>query len=107
MAIFANASFRFTEFKLSAGGRYSHNDQSFAQVATDGILVPLGNTPGSSKEDVYNFMVSPEVQVAKNQLLYLRIASGYQPGGPNVTLPGVPPAVDSSSLTSYELGIFR
>lgn len=105
IAFFANASFRFTDwFKLSAGGRYSHNDQTFAQVVTDGVLIPLGTTPGGSEEDVYNFMVSPEVQVGKDQLLYLRIASGYQPGGPNVALPGVPPAVDSSSLISYELG---
>ena len=32
-------------------------------------------------------------------------ATGYQPGGPNVVAPGLPPAVDSSMLTSYELGL--
>lgn len=109
IAFFANASYRFTDwFKLGAGFRYSHNDQSFAQVVTDGVLLGLGTTPGTSEENVYNFMVSPEVQVSKDQLLYLRIASGYQPGGPNVVPLGAPPdvpaAVDSSSLTSYELG---
>ncbi len=111
IAFFANTSFRFTDwFKLSAGGRYSHNDQTFAQVTTDGIpgVVDLGTIPGTSEENVYNFMVSPEVQVSKDQLLYLRIASGYQPGGPNVVPPGAPPSipavVDSSSLVSYELG---
>ena len=109
IAFFANASYRFTDwFKLSAGARYSHNDQDFAQVVTDGVLLGLGTTPGSSEENVYNFMVSPQVQVGKDQLLYLRIASGYQPGGPNVVPLGaptdVPATVDSSSLTSYELG---
>jgi outer membrane receptor protein involved in Fe transport len=33
------------------------------------------------------------------------VATGYQPGGPNVKLPGVPDAVDSSTLTNYELGL--
>ena len=35
-------------------------------------------------------------------MLYARIASGYQPGGPNLALPGVPPSVDASKLTNYE-----
>ncbi len=38
-------------------------------------------------------------------MLYARVATGYQPGGPNVALPGIPPQVDSSMLTSYELGL--
>src|SRR5690606_38729610 len=29
----------------------------------------------------------------------------YQPGGPNVALPGMPPSVDSSMLSSYEIGM--
>jgi outer membrane receptor protein involved in Fe transport len=43
---------------------------------------------------------------------YLRIATGYRPGGPNVVLndsdtgqPIAPPTFDSDSLTSYEAGI--
>jgi outer membrane receptor protein involved in Fe transport len=37
-------------------------------------------------------------------MLYLRIATGYQPGGPNIALPGVPLSVDASTLTNYEIG---
>jgi outer membrane receptor protein involved in Fe transport len=40
---------------------------------------------------------------------YVRIASGYQPGGPNVVLPGVAPPPPSqfvsSQLTDYQIGV--
>jgi iron complex outermembrane receptor protein len=38
-------------------------------------------------------------------MLYARVASGYQPGGPNLALPGVPTSVDASKLTNYEVGL--
>ncbi len=105
-AVFANASYKFTHwFSLGAGLRYSHNDQTFSQDFNAGAVIPLGKTPGSSSEDIVNFMVTPQFQLWKDGLLYGRIASGYQPGGPNVALPGVPPAVASSTLLSYEAGL--
>ncbi len=105
-AVFANATYKFTHwFSLGAGLRYSHNDQTFSQDFNGGAVIPLGKTPGSSSEDIVNFMVTPQFQLWEDGLLYGRIASGYQPGGPNVALPGVPPAVDSSTLLSYEAGL--
>lgn len=102
---FANASYNFTDrLSLGAGLRYSRNDQDFAQNVTEGILVPLGNTPGSSSEDVIDFMVTPKFKIDDTKLLYVRIASGYQPGGPNLALPGVPPSVAATSAVSYEGG---
>ena len=38
-------------------------------------------------------------------MVYAKASTGYQPGGPNVVAPGLPPQVDSSTLTSYELGL--
>src|SRR3546814_1192243 len=38
-------------------------------------------------------------------MVYARAATGYQPGGPNVALPGMPSSVDSSMLSSYEVGL--
>ncbi len=105
-AVFANATYKFTHwFSLGAGLRYSHNDQTFSQNFNAGAVIPIGITPGSSKESIFNFMVTPEAKLWKDGLLYARIASGYQPGGPNVALPGVPPSVDSSTLLSYEAGL--
>jgi iron complex outermembrane receptor protein len=104
-AAFANASFKFTDqFTLGAGLRFSRNEQSFSQILS-GILVPKTNLPGNSAENVFDYMVSPSYKLGKDQLLYVRIATGYQPGGPNVAAPGVPPTVNSSTVTSYEGGL--
>ena len=104
-AAFANASFDFTDrFTLGAGLRFSRNEQSFSQIVS-GILGLKTNLPGKSAENVFDYMVAPKFKLGKNQLLYARIATGYQPGGPNISLPGIPPAVKSSTVTSYEVGL--
>ena len=105
-AVFANGSYAFTDrFKLGAGVRYAENDQEFSQNVTEGILLPLGESPNSSSEDVFTWSVTPQYKLGEDSMLYGKVATGYQPGGPNVLLPGVPAAVNSSTLTSYEVGM--
>jgi iron complex outermembrane recepter protein len=106
LAVFVNGSWRIGErLKIDAGVRQARNEQWFSQNVSEGILVPLGNTPGESEEDVFTWSLSPQFKVGEDSMLYARVATGYQPGGPNVALPGIPPKVDSSMLTSYELGL--
>lgn len=105
-AAFANATYNFTDrLSLGAGVRGSRNQQDFSENVTEGIILPIANTPGSSDETVVDFMVSPKFKIDDTKSLYVRIASGYQPGGPNVALPGVPPSVGSSTALSYEGGL--
>ncbi|MEZ5463161.1 TonB-dependent receptor [Dokdonella sp.] len=105
-AFFANGGYRFNDlFKLSAGIRYAENDQDFSQNVTAGLLLPIGETPNSSSEGVFTWSLSPQFFLNDDNMLYARIATGYQPGGPNVIVTGLPPAVDSSTLTSYEMGL--
>src|SRR5947207_11409851 len=104
-AVFGNASYKFTDwFTLGAGLRYARNDQDFSQIIS-GILVPKQNLPGHSAEDVFDYMVSTEFKLGKDLMLYARIATGYQPGGPNIAVPGVPAAVQASTVTSDEGGL--
>ncbi|MDR6989995.1 TonB-dependent receptor [Luteimonas sp. 3794] len=106
VAVFANASWRFGErFKIDAGLRQARNDQWFSQNVSAGILAPIGDAPGESTEDVFTWSLSPQFKLAEDTMLYARFATGYQPGGPNVALPGIPPSVDSSMLASYEVGL--
>ena len=106
LAVFANGSWRIGErFKIDAGVRQASNDQWFSQNVSEGILVPLGDAPGESSEDVFTWSVSPQFKLGDDSMVYARVATGYQPGGPNVALAGIPPQVDSSMLTSYELGL--
>lgn len=83
LAVFANGSLRFGErFKIDAGVRQARNEQSFSQNVSDGILVPLGESPGESSEDVFTWSLSPQFQLSRDAMAYARIATGYQAGGP-------------------------
>ena len=102
---FANATFKFNRtFHLTGGLRYARNEQSFRQIST-GAIIPTADDPGQSDEGVFTYSVSPQIHVNDDTMLYGRVASGYRPGGPNVTLPNVPPIVGSDRLTSYEVGL--
>jgi iron complex outermembrane recepter protein len=104
-AVFGDVTYKFTSaFDLTAGVRWAHNKQTFSEI-TSGALEGLGNVSGDSSENVFTYSVSPRLHFGEDSMLYARIASGYQPGGPNIALPDVPPSVDASKLTNYEVGL--
>ena len=106
-AFFGDLTYHFTDwFDLTGGLRYAHNDQTFVEQESGSLVGPL-TVPGRSSEGVTTFQVAPELHFDKNTMAYLRIASGYQPGGPNVVVPGfpVPSQFNSSTLIDYQLGV--
>ncbi|MBB6504584.1 outer membrane receptor protein involved in Fe transport [Sphingomonas endophytica] len=107
---FGSATLHLSDkFDLTAGGRYSHNDQRTTQTL-DGILFggPSQNR-ATSKEGVFTWSVSPRYEFAPHSEVYARVAKGYRPGGPNVVPPGAGPdyplQTDADTLMSYEAGI--
>jgi iron complex outermembrane recepter protein len=105
MAGFGNLTFRFTDsFDVTAGVRWAKNEQEFRQIS-GGAILPAADVPGSSEEDVWTWAVSPRLHVSDDTMVYVRVATGYRPGGPNVFLPNVPPSVDADELINYEAGI--
>ncbi|HKN79103.1 MAG TPA: TonB-dependent receptor [Lysobacter sp.] len=105
-AVFANGAYKFNDrFKLGAGVRYSSNDQKFSQIVTRGLLLPIGTENNTSNEDVFTWSISPQFQINDDNMVYFKASTGYQPGGPNIVAVGLPSQVDSSTLTSYELGL--
>ncbi len=103
-AAFANATYRFSDhFDVTAGLRWAENRQRFSQISA-GFLLPPGEVPGRSSEDVVTYSLSPRFHINDDSMIYARVASGYRPGGPNLAMPGVPPSVDSDSLVNYEIG---
>jgi hypothetical protein len=73
-------------FDVNTGQRWARNEQDFRQITT-GALLPTENNPGKSDEDVVTYAVSPRWHVSDDTMLYLRVATGYRPGGPNLLLP--------------------
>ncbi len=114
LALFGNATWHVTDrFDLSFGARWSDNDQDAAQNGL--IILPI--LPGGqlelnfddlrSSESPVTWSFSPRFEFSDTTSAYLRVATGFRPGGPNVLPPGAPaPATyDSDELTNYELGL--
>jgi outer membrane receptor protein involved in Fe transport len=106
-AAFGDVTYAFTDqFDLTGGVRYAHNNQSFTTII-GGSFIPPSNLPGRSDQGVTTFMVSPNYHINDKTILYVRVASGYQPGGPNTVFPGVsaPTQFQSSTLIDYQPGL--
>lgn len=105
-AFFGDVTLNLTsKFDITGGLRYAHNDQDYHQITDGFILGGFIDHPGGSSESVTTWQVNARYHFTDQVMAYGRIATGYRPGGPNVALPGVPPVVNSDTLTSYEAGI--
>jgi len=107
-AVFGNVTVPIGRLELTAGARYSHNDQQFQQNS-EGPLAPiLGLAPEGplSKSDAnrFDYLGVIKYQIGPSSMLYARIASGYRPGGPNTVFTGVPPSYAADELVNYEAG---
>jgi outer membrane receptor protein involved in Fe transport len=121
LALFGNATWHVTDrFDLSFGARWSDNDQKASQFATiilPEFLFPPPPPPGGvveqnfegleSSESPFTWSFSPRYEFTDTTSAYLRVATGFRPGGPNVLPPGAPApsTYDSDELTNYELGL--
>ena len=101
---FADATYYLTStLDLSAGVRFSHNDQHLANTGS-GFLAEIGAIPTSlvttSSDNVWTEFFDARWHFASNSIVYARVARGYRPGGPNVTGTGFKP----DTTWNYEIG---
>jgi outer membrane receptor protein involved in Fe transport len=107
-ATFGDVTYSFTDqFDLTGGLRYAHNNQTFSTSISGALIGPPSTLPGRSDQGVTTFMISPNYHLNDKTILYVRVASGYQPGGPNTVFPGVsaPTEFKSSTLIDYQPGL--
>jgi iron complex outermembrane recepter protein len=108
-AFFGNATFHFTNaFDVAVGARVSHVVQTWIQDASG--LIPVAEdgaheTISGATANPYTWQFSPRYKFADNLMTYLRIATGYQPAGPNTLSVGVPTTYGSDNTIDYELGV--
>lgn len=109
-ATFANATWHVApRFDLSFGGRFSDNDQTASQTLEIGLIGAVQDfDAASSSESPFTWSLSPRFALSDNASVYVRVATGFRPGGPNVLPTGAPAGTptfyDSDTLTSYEVG---
>ncbi|MBS0421735.1 MAG: TonB-dependent receptor plug domain-containing protein [Proteobacteria bacterium] len=104
---FANATWHASSrWDFGGGVRYARNVQGFSQIIEPGSpILPPSNIPGKSAEGVTTWLGRTNFKFTDQIMGYGLVSTGYQAGGPNTSLPDVPPSVSSSKLTNYEVGL--
>lgn len=115
-AAFGNAEISFSDrFDLQLGARYATNKQvsnkasiaccTFAPVDPPASAFALSSA--SSKDNAFTFLVTPRFKISPDQMLYVRVASGYRPGGPNFNCDNIPAEFcqfGADRTVNYEIG---
>lgn len=107
---FAQLTYHFNPaFDLSLGGRWSENKQSESESIGGLLVSPTQITGGASTGTDFTYSVAPRWHIDQNTMAYVRVASGYRPGGPNalppITPTGVPTSYQADSTVNYEIGL--
>jgi iron complex outermembrane receptor protein len=107
LAGFGDVNYRITPaFEVGLGGRYSSEKQSYQQV-NNGLITGTDDFTTHSDQSAYTYSADAKYRFNPEAMVYLRVASGFVPGGPNDALPGspLPETFHSSTTTNYEVGI--
>jgi outer membrane receptor protein involved in Fe transport len=106
-AAYADLTWHVTsQLSILVGGRYSKDKTTFTQTGS-GLLVGDIAFTTRSKDTPTTFLFNPSFKFNDDVMAYIRVASGFRPGGPNVGVPpglGAPVSFGPDKLTSYELG---
>lgn len=111
---FTNLTLRFSEhFDIELGARESKIRQSYSEVDTGPFLTGVLGEPSphivpetNTRASAFTYLVTPRLKISPDLMVYTRIASGYRPGGPNLTLsPGTPPEYNPDKTQNYEVGV--
>ncbi|MGH7010938.1 MAG: TonB-dependent receptor, partial [Caulobacteraceae bacterium] len=107
---FGSATFHFNRhFDIQAGGRYSSNTQDATEIIAGPLAGGGQNFSTPSSGDVFTYSVAPSWHINTDSMAYLRIATGFRPGGPNPLPPAAPANTPrefvSDRTTNYEAGV--
>jgi len=107
LAGFGDVNYRITPaFEVGVGGRYSSEKQSYQQI-NNGLVTGTDDFTTHSDQDAATYSADARYTFDPKAIVYVRVASGFVPGGPNDALPGspLPETFHSSTTTNYEAGI--
>lgn len=111
MAGFADVTFHATDrLDLTVGGRLAHDEETAqsALVVTGAATAAFGQSSlqtATSKGTPFTWVVSPTYHITHDMMVYGRIATGYRPGGANVSATNTMPLTYGADRdTDYEIG---
>lgn len=98
-------TYHFTpKFDFEAGGRYTRETTDIPESSATGLIAGAPTPASSERDDATTFLASARYHLSQSQMAYVRVASGFRPGGSNGVLPGVPPTYGPDKTVNYELG---
>lgn len=92
---------------ILVGARYSSDQTTYTQTNT-GILTGDSSFTTRGSDHPVTYLFNPSYKFSEDIMGYVRIASGFRPGGANVGVPpglGAPLTFDPDRLTNYEVGL--
>jgi iron complex outermembrane receptor protein len=108
-AVFGTLTYKIADqFDLTGGLRWLANKQYVGQDLLPGLYVPASNSIKRSAEMPETYAFGARYRPQSEAMVYLRVASGYRPGTPNLVVPGYPeisPQSNSDTMVNYEVGI--
>lgn len=109
---FANITYRFTNrFDIQAGVREGHTKESFILVAAGPYFGTTDQqvTGGDASSNSFTYLFTPRLKLSQDIMAYIRIASGFRPGGGNPLPPalgaGIPTSFSPDKTYNYEVGL--
>ena len=105
-AVFASLTYHFTDqFDAQVGARYSHVAESYTPTGGGILTGPTRTLSATSAEDSTTWQFTPRYHFSNDLMGYLRVATGFRPGGPNSPFPGTPTFYKADTTVDYELGL--
>ncbi|WP_067068876.1 TonB-dependent receptor [Roseateles chitosanitabidus] len=112
-AVFGDATWKFGGgFSLTGGLRVARNRQTYVQQSSGLLAGGDASIDAASKDTSRTYLLTGLYALDKTSNVYVRVASGYRPGGPNAVLrdintgdPLAPPSFRPDELVSTELGL--
>lgn len=114
---FTNLTVRLTDrLDVQFGGRESQNRQTYSEADGGGYTTvfglpeapaPLISPEVVTKDNSFTYLVTPRYRISHDVIAYVRLATGYRPGGPNPTCSAfaLPCHFDPDKTQDYEIGM--
>ncbi|HWU78416.1 MAG TPA: TonB-dependent receptor [Rhodanobacter sp.] len=97
-----------SKLSVLVGARYSNDSTSYTQTGTGLLLGGSSSFTTHGSDHPVTYLFSPSYKFNDDLMAYVRVASGFRPGGPNIGVPpglGAPLTFGPDKLVNYEFGL--
>jgi outer membrane receptor protein involved in Fe transport len=104
---FTDLTWQVTDaFDVQFGARQSHIEQTFSQHSINAANVDSFVPQLDTTDSAFTYLITPRLKLSPTLMAYVRLASGYRAGAPNVNAGGVVPVKYAPDKTqNYEIGV--